>query len=90
MRVHTPHSRALTIRTPPKNELPKSQKQPSVLQHWRNEQLSFRVPEPCRLGVCCYVDGQVAGDNRPLYAKVEHYWFEVARNYEPLALQSRP
>ena len=34
-----------------------------------------------------YLDSQVAGSNRPLYPKVDHYWFKVARNYEPLALQ---
>ena len=30
---------------------------------------------------------QVAGNNRPVYPKVDHYWFKVAQNYEPLALQ---
>ena len=34
-----------------------------------------------------YLDSQVARNNRPLYPKVDHHWFEVARNYEPLALQ---
>ena len=33
------------------------------------------------------MDNQVAGNNRPLYPKVDHYWFKVAHNYEPLALQ---
>ena len=37
------------------------------------------------LGV--YLDSQVAGNNRPLYPKVDHYWFKAAHNYEPLALQ---
>ena len=32
-------------------------------------------------------DSQVAGNNRPLYPKVDHYWFKVAHNYGPLALQ---
>ena len=36
-----------------------------------------------------YLDSQVAGNNRPLYPKVDHYWFKVAHNYEPLALQVR-
>ena len=30
---------------------------------------------------------QVAQNNRPLYPKVDNYWFKVACNYEPLALQ---
>ena len=34
-----------------------------------------------------YLDSQVAQNNRPLYPKVDHYWFKVAHNYEPLALQ---
>ena len=35
-----------------------------------------------------YLDSQVAGNNRPLYPKVDHYWLKVAHNnYEPLALQ---
>ena len=35
-----------------------------------------------------YLDSQVAGNNGPLYPKVDHYWFKVvAQNYEPLALQ---
>ena len=34
-----------------------------------------------------YLDSQVAGNNRPLYPKVDTYWFKVAQNYEPLALQ---
>ena len=34
-----------------------------------------------------YLDSQVAGNYRPLYPKVDHYWFKVAHNYEPLALQ---
>ena len=33
------------------------------------------------------LDSQVAGNNRPLCSKVDHYWFKVAHNYEPLALQ---
>ena len=33
-----------------------------------------------------YLESQVAGNNRPLYSKVDHYWFKVAHNYEPLAL----
>ena len=33
------------------------------------------------------MDSQLAGNNRPLYPKVDHYWFKVAHNYEPLALQ---
>ena len=32
------------------------------------------------------LDSQVAGNNRPLYPTVDHYWFKVARNYEPLLL----
>ena len=33
-------------------------------------------------------DSQVAGNNRPLFTpKVDQYWFKVAHNYEPLALQ---
>ena len=35
----------------------------------------------------CYLDSQVAGNNRPLYPRVDHYWFKVAPNYEPQALQ---
>ena len=31
------------------------------------------------------LDSQVAGNNRPLYAKVDHYWLKIAHNYEPLA-----
>ena len=34
-----------------------------------------------------YLDSQVAGNDRPLYPKVDHYWLQVAHNYEPLALQ---
>ena len=34
-----------------------------------------------------YLDSQVAGNNRPLYPKVDHYWFKVAHDHEPLALQ---
>ena len=34
------------------------------------------------------LDSQLAGHNRPLYPKVDHYWFKVAHNYEPLALWS--
>ena len=34
-----------------------------------------------------YLDSQVAGNNRPLYPKVDHYWIKVAHNSEPLALQ---
>ena len=34
-----------------------------------------------------YLEIQVAQNNRPLYPKVAHYWFKVAHNYEPLALQ---
>ena len=37
------------------------------------------------LGPC--LDSQVAGNHRPLYPKVDPYWFTVAHNYEPLALQ---
>ena len=33
------------------------------------------------------LESQVAQNNRPLYPKVDHYWFKVAHNYEPLALQ---
>ena len=33
------------------------------------------------------LDIQVAGNNRPLYPEVDHYWFKVAHIYEPLALQ---
>ena len=34
-----------------------------------------------------YLDSQVAGNNRPLHPKVDQYWFKVAHNSEPLALQ---
>ena len=34
-----------------------------------------------------YLESQVAGNNRPLYHKVDHYWLKVAYKYEPLALQ---
>ena len=37
-----------------------------------------------------FLDSQVAGNNRPLYPKVDHYWFKVAHNCEPLAVQVRP
>ena len=33
------------------------------------------------------MDSQAAGNNRPLYPKIDHYWFKVAYTYEPLALQ---
>ena len=33
------------------------------------------------------LDSQLAGNYRPLYPKVNHFWFKVAHNYEPLALQ---
>ena len=33
------------------------------------------------------LDSQVAGNHRPLYPEVDHNWFKVAHNYEPLALQ---
>ena len=33
------------------------------------------------------LDSQEAGNNRPRYPKVDHYWFQVAHNSEPLALQ---
>ena len=33
------------------------------------------------------LDNQVAGNTRPQYPKVDHYWFKLAHNYEPLALQ---
>ena len=36
------------------------------------------------LGSHGHLDSQVAGNNRPLYPKVDHYWFQVAHNYEPL------
>ena len=39
------------------------------------------------MGLSNYLDSQVAGNNRPLYPKVDHSWFKVAHNYEPLALQ---
>ena len=35
-----------------------------------------------------HLDSQVAGNDRPPYPKVDHYWFKVAQNYEPLALQA--
>ena len=35
-----------------------------------------------------HLDSQVAGNNRPLYPKVDHYWFKVAHNYGLLALQA--
>ena len=34
-----------------------------------------------------YLDSQVAGNNRPLYPEVDHYWFKVAHNYDPLAFR---
>ena len=34
------------------------------------------------------LDSQAAGNYRPLYPKVDHYWFKVAHNSEPLALQA--
>ena len=34
-----------------------------------------------------YLDSQVAGNYRPLDPKVDHYWFKVAHNDEPVALQ---
>ena len=34
-----------------------------------------------------YLDSQVAGNYRPLDPNVDLYWFKVAQNYEPLALQ---
>ena len=34
-----------------------------------------------------YLKSQVARSKRPQYPKVDHYWFKVAHNYEPLALQ---
>ena len=33
------------------------------------------------------LDSQVAGNYRPLYPKVDHYWFKEAHNYWPLVLQ---
>ena len=47
--------------------------------------LTFRLRRPSAFWCC--LDSQVAGDYRPLYPEVDHYWFKVARNYEPLALQ---
>ena len=41
------------------------------------------------LGINC-LNSQVAGNNRPLYPKVDHDCFKAARNYEPLALQVEP
>ena len=32
------------------------------------------------------LDSHVAGNNGPLYPKVDHFWLKVAHNYEPLAL----
>ena len=37
-----------------------------------------------------YLDSQVAQNNRSLQPKVDHYWFKVAHNYKPLALQVQP
>ena len=34
-----------------------------------------------------YLESQVAQTNGPLYPKVDHDWFKVAHNSEPLALQ---
>ena len=45
----------------------------------------IKTPE---LGLKLHLDSQVAGNNRPLYPKVDHYLFKVAHNYEPLALQA--
>ena len=39
------------------------------------------------VAVCSTLESQVAGNNRPLDPKVDHYWLKVAQNYEPLALQ---
>ena len=42
------------------------------------------VPQ-CRAGFCMMnrnsLDSQVTGNKRPLYPKVNHYWFKVADNY---------
>ena len=35
-----------------------------------------------------HLNSQVAGNNRPLYPKVDHCSFKVAHNYEPPALQA--
>ena len=39
------------------------------------------------VSISWYLDRQAAGNNGPLYPKVDHYKFKVAHNYEPLALQ---
>ena len=36
------------------------------------------------------LDSQVAGNNGPLYPKVDHHWFEVPHNYEPLFKDTGP
>ena len=43
----------------------------------------MRLPEdlgPLRLQGKAFLDSQVAGSNRPLYPKVDHYWLKVAHN----------
>ena len=37
-----------------------------------------------------HLDSQVAGNNGPVYPKVDHYWCKVAHDYELLALQAVP
>ena len=44
-------------------------------------------PHQIPVGPSIYLESQVAGNNRPLYPKVNQYWFKVAHHYEPLALQ---
>ena len=36
---------------------------------------------------CSCLNSQVAGNDRPLYPKVDQYWLKVAHSYAPLALQ---
>ena len=47
----------------------------------------YSRPEGRQSPTRLYLDSQVAGNHRPLYPKVDHYWVKVAHNYEPLALQ---
>ena len=54
----------------------------------RNLLLRRTRPRHSNILVRPLLDSQVAGNHRPLYPKADHYRFEVAHNYEPLALQA--
>ena len=49
--------------------------------------VTYRKASIWGFSIRTYLDSQVAGNNRPLHPKVDHYWFKVPQNYEPLALQ---